>query len=68
MSGNPMNLVVFLARAGAGSRRSCDELVRSGAVAVNGETVTFPRHKIGRGTPSRSTATPSPFGPCATSS
>ena len=43
----PMNLVVYLARAGAGSRRSCDELVRSGVVSVNGETVTFPRQKIG---------------------
>jgi len=49
MSGNPMNLVVFLARAGVGSRRSCDELVRSGAVTVNGETVTFPRHKVEEG-------------------
>jgi 23S rRNA pseudouridine2605 synthase len=42
----PLNLVVYLARAGVGSRRSCDELVRDGAVAVNGETVTFPRHKV----------------------
>lgn len=42
----PMNLVVYLARAGLGSRRSCDELVRSGAVTVNGETVVFPRHKV----------------------
>lgn len=41
-----MNLVVYLARAGVGSRRSCDELVRDGVVTVNGETVTFPRHKI----------------------
>lgn len=41
-----MNLVVFLARAGVGSRRACDELVRSGAVSVNGEPVTFPRHKV----------------------
>ena len=49
MSAPPMNLVVFLARAGLGSRRSCDELVRAGAVAVNGETVTFPRHKVGEG-------------------
>ena len=24
----PMNLVVYLARAGVGSRRSCDELIR----------------------------------------
>lgn len=44
-----MNLVVFLARAGVGSRRSCDELVRGGTVTVNGETVTFPRQKVGPG-------------------
>ena len=49
MSAPPMNLVVFLARAGLGSRRSCDELVRNGAVTVNGEAVTFPRHKVGDG-------------------
>jgi 23S rRNA pseudouridine2605 synthase len=42
----PMNLVVFLARAGIGSRRSCDELVREGVVTVNGEVVTFPREKV----------------------
>jgi len=42
----PMNLVVYLARAGVGSRRSCDDLVRSGAVSVNGEPVNFPRHKV----------------------
>lgn len=41
-----MNLVVYLARAGVGSRRSCDELVRAGKVTVNGEPVTFPRHKV----------------------
>lgn len=43
----PTNLVVYLARAGVGSRRSCDELVRAGAVTVNGEVVTFPRQKVG---------------------
>jgi 23S rRNA pseudouridine2605 synthase len=43
----PMNLVVYLARSGIGSRRSCDELVRDGAVTVNGEVVTFPRQRIG---------------------
>lgn len=43
----PINLVVYLARSGAGSRRSCDELIRSGAVTVNGEVVTFPREKVG---------------------
>lgn len=41
-----MNLVVFLARAGVGSRRSCDELIREGVVTVNDEVVTFPRHKV----------------------
>ncbi len=43
----PMNLVVYLARAGVGSRRSCDELIREGAVTVNDEVVTFPRQKVG---------------------
>ena len=42
----PMNLVVFLARSGIGSRRSCDELIREGVVTVNGEVVTFPREKV----------------------
>jgi pseudouridine synthase len=41
-----MNLVVFLARAGVGSRRSCDDLIREGVVTVNGEVVTFPREKV----------------------
>jgi pseudouridine synthase len=41
-----MNLVVFLARAGVGSRRSCDELIREGAVTVNDKVVTFPREKV----------------------
>ena len=43
----PMNLVVYLARAGVGSRRSCDELIREGVVTVNDEVVTFPRQKVG---------------------
>lgn len=43
----PMNLVVYLARAGVGSRRSCDELIRKGGVTVNGEVADFPRQKIG---------------------
>jgi len=42
----PMNLVVYLARAGVGSRRACDELIRRGGVTVNGEVVAFPRQKI----------------------
>jgi len=42
----PMNLVVYLARAGLGSRRSCDELILKGSVTVNGEVVKFPREKI----------------------
>jgi 23S rRNA pseudouridine2605 synthase len=41
-----MNLVVYLARAGLGSRRSCDELIRKGSVTINGEVVTFPREKV----------------------
>jgi len=43
----PMNLVVYLARSGIGSRRSCDELIREGVVTVNDEVVTFPRQKVG---------------------
>ena len=42
-----MNLVVYLARSGVGSRRACDELVRDGRVTVAGEVVTFPRQKVG---------------------
>jgi len=42
----PMNLVIYLARAGLGSRRSCDDLIRRGAVTVNDEVVTFPREKV----------------------
>ena len=42
----PVNLVAYLARSGVGSRRSCDELIRQGVVTVNGEPVTFPRHKV----------------------
>ena len=42
----PSNLVVYLARAGVGSRRACDELIKQGAVTINGEVVTFPREKV----------------------
>lgn len=41
-----LSLVVFLARAGVGSRRACDELVRSGVVTVDGAVVRFPRHRL----------------------
>jgi 23S rRNA pseudouridine2605 synthase len=41
-----MNLVVYLARSGVGSRRACDELVREGHVTVGGTVVTFPRQKV----------------------
>ena len=41
-----MNLVVYLARAGVGSRRACDELIRVGKVMVNDEAITFPRNKV----------------------
>ena len=42
----PSNLVVYLARAGVGSRRACDELIKQGAVTINDEVVTFPREKV----------------------
>ena len=42
-------LVAYLARAGVGSRRRCDEMVRDGHVAVNGEPVTFPRQPVNDG-------------------
>jgi 23S rRNA pseudouridine2605 synthase len=42
-----LSLVAYLARAGVGSRRLCDELVRQGRVAVNGLAVTFPREQVG---------------------
>jgi 23S rRNA pseudouridine2605 synthase len=45
----PMNLSVYLARAGAGSRRSCDELIRAGRVTLRGEVVTFPREQVNEG-------------------
>lgn len=41
-----ISLVVYLARAGLGSRRACDELIRSGVVTVNAESVDFPRQKV----------------------
>jgi len=44
-----MPLVTYLARGGIGSRRYCDELVGSGRVTVDGETVTFPRAVVPSG-------------------
>lgn len=41
-----MRLQVFLARAGLGSRRRCEELISQGRVAVNGTTVERPGLKI----------------------
>ena len=41
-----LSLVAYLARAGVGSRRLCDDLVRQGRVALNGEPVTFPRELV----------------------
>jgi len=43
----PGTLVAFLARAGIGSRRRCDEIIRAGRVTVNDAAVDFPRHKVG---------------------
>lgn len=41
-----MRLNRFLASAGLGSRRSCEELIVQGRVEVNGETITFPGAEI----------------------
>ena len=41
-----MRLVKFLQAAGVASRRKADELVRSGAVRVNGRVVREPWHKV----------------------
>lgn len=41
-----MRLNRFLAGAGLGSRRSCEELIRQGRVEVNGETAIFPGPEV----------------------
>ncbi len=41
-----MRLVKFLQAAGVASRRRADELIRSGAVRVNGEVVREPWHEV----------------------
>ncbi len=43
---SPMRLNRYLARAGIASRRKSDDLVRSGAVAVNGHVVAEPGRSI----------------------
>jgi pseudouridine synthase len=45
-----MRLNRFLAAAGLGSRRSCEDLVREGRIEVNGVIVTFPGHEVEPGT------------------
>ena len=40
--GSRLRLNRFLARAGIASRRKCDELIKAGAVQINGETVLTP--------------------------
>jgi 23S rRNA pseudouridine2605 synthase len=42
-----MRLVKFVASAGVASRRASEELIRTGRVAVNGETVTDPARDVG---------------------
>ncbi len=41
-----MRIARYLAAAGLGSRRSCEELVRSGAVTVNGEVLDSPARNV----------------------
>lgn len=45
----PSSLVAYLARAGVGSRRRCDEIVRAARVTVDDVVVDFPRHKLDPG-------------------
>jgi 23S rRNA pseudouridine2605 synthase len=47
--GIPVRLQVYLARAGAASRRSCEELIAAGRVTVNGAAVTVPGTKVAPG-------------------
>lgn len=42
----PMRLQKFLARAGVASRRHCEDLIASGRVSVNGQTVTEMGFKV----------------------
>jgi len=44
----PVRLQVFLAKCGAGSRRSCEELIRSGRVTINSRRVTELGTKVGQ--------------------
>ncbi len=41
-----MRLAKYLASCGRGSRRACEQIVRSGVVAVNGEIITDPAHNV----------------------
>jgi len=41
-----MRLNRFLATAGLGSRRACEELIRAGRIVVNGETAVFPGPEV----------------------
>ena len=43
----PMRLQAYMAKCGAGSRRSCEELIREGRVMVNNKTVTEMGVKVG---------------------
>ncbi|MDQ3388142.1 MAG: rRNA pseudouridine synthase, partial [Gemmatimonadota bacterium] len=44
--GEPIRLQVFLARAGIASRRASEELIATGRIFVNGESVTAPGTKV----------------------
>lgn len=45
----PVRLNKFLASAGEGSRRACDELIQQGRVEVNGEIVVSPGIRVSTG-------------------
>lgn len=46
MDGTGMRIARYLAAAGLGSRRACEELVRSGVVSVNGEVLSSPARNV----------------------
>jgi 23S rRNA pseudouridine2605 synthase len=46
MNDSEMRIARYLAAAGLGSRRACEDLVRSGAVTVNGERLDSPARNV----------------------
>ena len=49
MSNETVRLNKFLASGGLGSRRACDELIKSGEISVNGEVCMNPGTQVAQG-------------------